>query len=48
MDEKGFMMGMANKCKVICWRNRKNLHLTYDGSREWVTVIEGVSAAGKV
>jgi hypothetical protein len=42
------MMGVANKYKVICRRNRKNPHLTHDGSREWVTVIEGVSAAGKV
>jgi hypothetical protein len=25
----------------------KNPHLTHDRSREWVTVIEGVSAAGK-
>jgi hypothetical protein len=48
MDEKGFMMGMTNKCKGICQRNTKNPHLTYDGSCDWVTVIEGVSAAGKV
>jgi hypothetical protein len=48
MDEKGFMMGMANKCKVICRRNRNNPHLTHDVSYEWVTVIEGVSAPGKV
>lgn len=46
MDEKGFMMGVANRCKVICKRGRRNPRLTQDGSREWVTVIEGVSAAG--
>jgi hypothetical protein len=44
MDEKGFMIGIANKCKVICWRNKKNPHLIHNGSREWVIVIEGVSA----
>jgi hypothetical protein len=48
MDEKGFMMGVANKYKVIYWQNRKNPHLIHDGSCEWVTVIERVSAAGKV
>ena len=48
MDEKGFMMGKGERCKVICRRGRKNPRLTHDGSREWVTVIEAVSAAGVV
>jgi hypothetical protein len=47
MDAKEFMMGMANKYKVICWRNKKNPHLIHNRLREWVIVIEGVSAAGK-
>ncbi|KAH0607923.1 uncharacterized protein H6S33_001975 [Morchella sextelata] len=47
MDEKGFMMGIAAKCKIICRRARKNPRLTHNGSREWVTVIEAVSGAGE-
>jgi hypothetical protein len=46
MDEKGFMMGVAARCKVICRKDRKNPHLTHSGNREWLTVIESVSAAG--
>lgn len=40
-------MGVANKCKVICKRGRKNPRLTHNGSREWVTVIESVSTTEK-
>ncbi|KAH0603952.1 uncharacterized protein H6S33_006983 [Morchella sextelata] len=46
MDEKGFMMGIAAKVKVICRFGRKNPRLTYSCNRTWVTVIEAVSAAG--
>lgn len=46
MDEKGFMMGVAAKVKVICRAGRKNPRLTHSGNRTWVTVIESVSAAG--
>ena len=42
------MMGKGERCKVICGRGRKHPRLTHDGSREWVTVIEAVSAAGIV
>ena len=48
MDEKGFLLGIALKVKVICQRNRRNPRYTQDGNREIVTVIECVSAAGKV
>jgi len=48
MDEKGFMMGVALRCKVICRENRQSTTLTQDGSREWVTVIETVSGDGRV
>ena len=48
MDEKGFVLGQALKCKVICRRGRKNPRYTQDGNREMVTVIECVSAAGCV
>jgi DDE superfamily endonuclease len=46
VDEKGFMMGMASKCKVICQRSRRNPKLTQSGNRESVTVIESVSGDG--
>ena len=48
MDEKGFLLGIALEVKVICQRNRKNPYCTQDGNCEIVTVIECVSAAGKV
>ena len=48
MDEKGSLLGIALKVKVICRRNRRNPRYTQDGNREIVTVIECVSAAGKV
>ena len=48
MDEKGIMMGKGERCKVICRRGRKNSSLRHDGNREWVTVIEAVSAVGVV
>jgi len=48
MDEKGYMMGKGERCKVICRRGRKNPRLMHDESREWVTVIKAVSASGIV
>ena len=48
VDEKGFMMGVAKRCKVICCRRRRVPRLTQDGSREWVTVVETVSGDGRV
>jgi hypothetical protein len=46
MDEKGFLMGLASKAKVLCRRGRRNLRVTHDGKRELVTVIETVCASG--
>src|SRR5437667_9973009 len=46
MDEKGFLLGIANKVKVICRRGRKNPRYTCYGSRELITVLECVSAKG--
>ncbi|KAH0610145.1 uncharacterized protein H6S33_012691 [Morchella sextelata] len=46
MDEKGCMMGIAAKVKVICRFEWKNPRLTHSGNRTWVTVIEAVSAVG--
>lgn len=48
MDEKGFLMGVALKCKVICRKGRRGPKLTQDSSREWVTVIETISGDGEV
>ena len=48
MDEKGFMMGVALRCKVVCKKNRRSPWLTQDGSREWVPVIATVSGDGCV
>jgi len=46
MDEKGFLMGVPLRYKVICSRSRHSPRLTMDGSRDWVTVIETISGAG--
>ena len=46
MDEKGFLMGTAMRCKVICRSARRTPKLTQDGSRDWVTVIEAISGDG--
>jgi len=46
MDEKGFMVGVVSRCKVICKKGRRTTNLVRDGSREWVTVIEYVSGDG--
>jgi hypothetical protein len=48
MDEKGFMLGIALKVKVICRKGRKNPRYTQSGNRELVTVIEAISADGSV
>ena len=46
MDEKGFLMGLAAKAKVLCRRGRRNPRVTHDGKRELVTVVETVCANG--
>ena len=48
IDEKGFMMGKALRCKVICRRRRRTPQMIHDGSREWVTVVETVSRDQRV
>ena len=44
-DEKGFMLGMSNRAKVICRAGRRPPRVTQDGARELITVIETVCAA---
>ena len=46
MDEKGFLMGVASRAKVLCRRGRRNPRVTHDGNRELVTVVETVGALG--
>jgi hypothetical protein len=48
MDEKGFLLGQALNVKVICRKGSKNSHYSQDGNRAMVTVIESVSADGRV
>jgi hypothetical protein len=48
MDEKGFMFGQDLKVKVICRRGQKNPNYSQDGNWDMVTVIECISAPGKV
>ena len=40
------MLGRAYKAHVICSRTRRNPRLVQDGERKFVTVLEGISAAG--
>ena len=48
MDERGSMMGVTLRCKVICRKGPWVARLTQDGSREWITVIEALSGDGCV
>ena len=48
MDEKGFLLGISAKCRVIYKKSRKNLKYTQNGNRELITVLECVSAEGVV
>ena len=48
MNEKGFLLGVSAKCRVICRKGRKNPKYTQDGNRELITVLECVSAEGVV
>jgi hypothetical protein len=48
IDEKGFLMRLANKARVICRRGRRNSRYTCDGNRELITVLECVSAEGRL
>ena len=48
MDEKGFLMGLAKRLKVICTYRQGNFPVADDGNRELLTCIESVSAAGVV
>ena len=47
-DEKGFALGVAKKGKVVCGARRWNPRIRHSGNREWVTLMETISATGKV
>ena len=44
MDEKGFILGTADRAKVIACAGRRPLRTTHDGTRELLTVIEAYGA----
>ncbi|KAH8922540.1 hypothetical protein BT69DRAFT_1263324 [Atractiella rhizophila] len=48
-DEKGFMIGVAQKEHVVVRRRREvgDIQYVQDGNREWITVIECVSVEGQ-
>ena len=43
MDEKGFLLGVSNRAKVIVRRGRQNAEETTNGSRDWITAVETCS-----
>ena len=47
MDEKGFMMGISGRAKIVVKATNRNKSVTTDGNREWVTVIESVRSKEK-
>lgn len=47
LDEKGVMIGMGNKIRVILSKYKKNPYSTHSGNREWVTSTECCSLAGR-
>jgi radical SAM superfamily enzyme len=44
MEEKGFMLGMGHRAKVIAHRGSRLPQETQDRSREWITVVETCAA----
>ena len=48
MDEKGFLLGLGECSKVICTYKGRTFKMIDDGNRELLTVIESVSADGRV
>ena len=44
MDEKGFAIGAAERSRVVCHKSNLQIYKTQDGNREWVSLIECISA----
>jgi DDE superfamily endonuclease/Tc5 transposase DNA-binding domain/helix-turn-helix, Psq domain len=47
LDEKGVMVGVAGKVRVILSKYEKNPYSTHPGNREWVTSTECCSLTGR-
>jgi hypothetical protein len=43
MNEKGFLLKISVKCKVVCRRDRRNPKYIHNGNRELISVLEYVS-----
>lgn len=48
MDETGFALGVTGRTRVICPRADLQIYVTQDGNREWTTLIECISADGRL
>ena len=48
MDEKGCMMGVIGKLRVVVSRHEQKPYMTQCGNREWVSLIECVSLHGRL
>lgn len=48
MNEKGFMMGVIAKLRVMISKHEKKAYMTQPGDREWVSLLECVSLKGKL
>ena len=44
MNEEGFILGIADRAKVIARAGRRSPGTTHDGTRELITVIEAYGA----
>ncbi len=47
MDEKGFSMGAIQRANVVISVTERDAFLRQDGNREWVSIIEIISASGE-
>ncbi len=48
MDEKELALGGTNKARMVCLKSHYQIYKTQDGNREWVTLIECISADGRL
>jgi hypothetical protein len=48
INEKGILMGIIKKVKVLVSKYKKNHYIIQDSSCEWVTLIEYISLGRKV
>ena len=48
IDEKGAMISIISKCKVIVSQDKRKQYITQYSSREWVSLIECISTAGQL